>query len=77
MALNAVRTMVTDLAVLAAWTAGDAGASHVVHLPIFAAVQAETGSGFNVTVMGWDQEGAPSPLRLHGVTAGYRFAGPD
>ena len=66
MARNAVRKTVAVLAVAAsaAWAAGGASASHVVHLPISAAVRAETGSGFNVIVMSWDQEGFPNPLRL-------------
>jgi PDZ domain-containing protein len=46
------------------WAAGEVFASHVVQLPISAAVRAETGSGFNIIVMSWDQEGAPNPLRL-------------
>lgn len=64
MALKAVRTSVVLAITIAAWAAGDAAASHVVQIPISAAVRAETGSGFNVIVMSWDQEGAPSPLRL-------------
>lgn len=63
MALNAARAIVASVMIMA-WAAGDAAASHVVHLPISAAVRAETGSGFNVIVMSWDQEGAPNPLRL-------------
>ncbi|HEX2056418.1 MAG TPA: hypothetical protein VHF07_07985, partial [Nitrospiraceae bacterium] len=63
MALTAMRSTLALVIAIAIW-AGDASASHVVHLPITAALRADTGSGFNVIVMTWDQEGAPNPLRL-------------
>ena len=64
MALSMARATLALAIVIMAWAVGNVSASHVVHLPISAAVQAETGSGFNVIVMSWDQEGAPNPLRL-------------
>jgi PDZ domain-containing protein len=64
MALSRVTAILAAAIMSATWGAGDGSASHVVHLPISAAVKAETGSGFNIIVMSWDQEGAPNPLRL-------------